>query len=110
MRRSRSQKRDPVYYLLYSFLYSTNCGTAAKSFLTKAKLTGTGKMITIHPGLKRRHQQPYTITIDSQIFFITHNEISGAVEYNCFVDDEVTRDKLKIILKNYLTNGKTVLY
>jgi len=66
-------------------------------------------MITIRAGLKRGQSQPYTITIESDIFFITHNEAYDTVEYNCFVSDDF-KYELEEILKNYLTNGINVLY
>ncbi len=66
-------------------------------------------MITIRAGLRRGDSQPYTITIDSDIFFITHQESSDTVEYNCFVNEHQAK-KLKEILKFHLTNGKNVLY
>lgn len=67
-------------------------------------------MITIRPGLKRGHYQPYTITIDSSIYFITYDENSDSVEYNCFVEDDEIKNFLKEILYHHLTNGKNVLY
>ena len=66
-------------------------------------------MITIYAGLRRGNLQPYTITIDSTIFFITYNESYDSVEYNCFVDD-IQKNELKEILNYHLTNGKNVLY
>jgi hypothetical protein len=67
-------------------------------------------MITIRAGVKRNQSQPYTITIEDRIFFITHNEDRNTVEYNCFVDDDDLKNELKKILKSYLTNGINVLY
>lgn len=67
-------------------------------------------MITIHAGLKRKNLQPYTITFDHKIFFITHDEDTGNILFNCFVDDEETQNYLKEILKKHLTTGKNVLY
>jgi hypothetical protein len=60
--------------------------------------------VNINPGLKSGLRQPYTIMMEGRIFFLTQDESSGAIDWNMFMDDDGTREKVEQILKNYLTN------
>lgn len=58
---------------------------------------------TVHPGLKRGYHQPYTITYQSQTFFVTVDEGTGVVGWNMFADEDMkleVEEKLKIYLTN----------
>lgn len=49
-------------------------------------------------------RQPFTITWFGRTFFLTHNEATGAIEWNMFIDDVNIKADVENILKNYLTN------
>jgi hypothetical protein len=61
-------------------------------------------LVNINPGLRSGMRQPFTIMTDGQIFFLTHNESSGQIEWNMFMDDPDTKLKIEKILRDYLTN------
>jgi hypothetical protein len=66
--------------------------------------------VNINPGIKRGLIQPYTITKSGRIFFLSHDERSGAIIWNMFIDDDGLKQEIEKIFKNYLTNGNNVLY
>jgi hypothetical protein len=60
--------------------------------------------ININPGIKRGLKQPFTIMMKSRIFFLTHDEFNGAIEWNMLIDDTTLKQEVEQILKSYLTN------
>ncbi len=60
--------------------------------------------VNINPGLKTGMRQAFTITMESQIFFLTHDASNGTIIWNMFMDDSEMRQKVEEILKSYLTN------
>ena len=58
----------------------------------------------INPGLKTGWKQAFTITESGRIFFLTLNLVTGAIEWNMFMDNSVEKERIEKILKNYLTN------
>ena len=60
--------------------------------------------VSINPGLRTTMKQVFTITESGHIFFLTHNLITGVIEWNMLMGDLVLKARIEKILKNYLTN------
>jgi len=58
----------------------------------------------INPGIKSGMRQPYTIMLGDRIFFLTHDEQSGDISWNMFMEDPDLKKKIEKTLKSYLTN------
>ena len=62
------------------------------------------EFFNINPGLKTRSRQAFTITFENRVFFLTYNERNNTIEWNMFIDDDETKQKVEKILRSYLTN------
>jgi len=60
--------------------------------------------VNINPGLKTGLRQAFTITIQNQIFFLTHDAGTDTIIWNMFMDDYAQKEKIEKILRNHLTN------
>jgi len=59
---------------------------------------------SINPGLKIDVRQAFTITMLGCVFFVSHNEMTDDIEWNMFMDDSITKEKVEKVLRSYLTN------